>query len=309
MCNVTRVSIIALVSATVWTCSSCSTKAANRGDGWPSVFHYNVSIDSNDPAARERRADLLKPYLERRLGIPVEITATVGYGGVIEAMRAKKIDASTMGPFAYLIATEKANVEALAARGASDGTPGEYRGTFAVRSGSPIQSMDDVRRSSRNLTLSFVDPASASGYLVQRQYLDSIGIVPEKDFKQTAFSNNHIVSGMTLLAGKVDIAAISESTLNTLFYRGKIKRSDIRVIWTSPNIPNSPLAVRKDLPADLKKKVQDAFVAMVTDAPEVFNAMQTNQTTRAPYIRIDDSAFDEMRQLARGVDSVRLLEH
>ena len=34
----------------------------------------------------------------------------------------------------------------------------------------------------------------------------------------------------------------------------------IRILWTSPLIPRDPLVYRKDLPADLKKRIQDFAV-------------------------------------------------
>jgi phosphonate transport system substrate-binding protein len=35
------------------------------------------------------------------------------------------------------------------------------------------------------------------------------------------------------------------------------KMEQIRILWTSPLIPRDPLVWRKDLPSDVKKKVQD----------------------------------------------------
>ena len=90
-------------------CGADRTAAAKSGPaGWPAVFRYNVSLGQEDPAARARRTELLRRYLEKELGIPVEVTVTANYGGAIEAMRAKKLDATGLGPFAYLIASEKA---------------------------------------------------------------------------------------------------------------------------------------------------------------------------------------------------------
>nr|WP_240865500.1 PhnD/SsuA/transferrin family substrate-binding protein [Cylindrospermopsis raciborskii] len=36
-------------------------------------------------------------------------------------------------------------------------------------------------------------------------------------------------------------------------------RQNIEIIWTSPIIPSDPIAYRKDLPADVKKKLQNFF--------------------------------------------------
>ena len=42
----------------------------------------------------------------------------------------------------------------------------------------------------------------------------------------------------------------------------------IRILWTSPLIPRDPLVWRKDLPADIKKKVQDFVLAYGKDGRE-----------------------------------------
>jgi phosphonate transport system substrate-binding protein len=290
--------------------SSCNRPAqANAGPmGWPRPFRYNVALGAEDPSARAKRVDKMRAYLEEKLGIPVEITETTLYGGTIEAMRAQKIDAAGMGPFAYLIASEKAGAEAIVTRGsAKDGNPGEYAGTLSVPADSPLKSVDDLIKHASELTVSFVDPASASGYLVQRAYLDGLGIDPEKAFKKVVFSNNHLASALTLMAHKADVAAISEATTRSLIQKGRMKEGDIRVLWKSPPIPNSPVAVRKDLPADFKQKLQDVFVEM---PPEVYQAMVTTVVPPGTaFVRINDATFDELRKMARGVKTVQLLEH
>jgi phosphate/phosphite/phosphonate ABC transporter binding protein len=146
--------------------------------GWPAVLHYNLSLGTETPESRAHRVELLQKYLENRLGMPVEITTSTNYGGTIEAMRAHKVDAASMGPFAYLIASEKAGAEAIVTRGSpSDGSAGDYAGTLAVAADSPIQSIDEVIRRSKDLTISFCRSsldvrfpggASLSGFLGYR---------------------------------------------------------------------------------------------------------------------------------------------
>jgi phosphonate transport system substrate-binding protein len=283
-------------------------------EGWPSVLRYNIAVDVDDATARTKRGDLVQHYLERELGIPVEITSSIGYGGTIEAFRAKKIESASMGSFAYILASEKANVEAIATRtNGATGAPGDYAGTLMVRADSPLHSPEDLVKHAKELTVSFVDPASTSGYLVERAYLDTLGIDPEHDFKKMVFSNNHVASVMTLLAGKADVAAVEDYMSPLLVQKGKLKPGEVRAIWTSPRIPNSPIVVRKDLPASFKKKLQDAFVAMATKAPDVFKGMRSSTSRAAEpgqvYVAIDDSIFNGLRQMARSVKHTELLEH
>ncbi|HYA18432.1 MAG TPA: phosphate/phosphite/phosphonate ABC transporter substrate-binding protein [Bryobacteraceae bacterium] len=290
------------------------TKASIAGTraGWPPVLRYNIAVGTENPETQARRTGLVRDYLAGRLGIPVEITTVSNYGATIEAMRAKKVDAASMGPFAYLIASEKAGAEAIATRGTgNDGRAGEYAGTLCVPAASPFHSIDEVIRHAGELTISFVDPASASGFLVERVYLDSRGVDPERDFRKVVFSNNHVFSAMTLVAGKADVAAISENTLVTLHRSGKVAEGAVRVLWKSPPIPNAPIAVGRDLPATLKRQLQDALIEMHDRAPEAFRSMFTatsNLASSSVFVRIDDSAFNGLRAMARGVKNVQLLE-
>jgi phosphonate transport system substrate-binding protein len=64
------------------------------------------------------------------MGMPVEITGTNGYGAVIEALRAKKLEACSLGPFAYVIGSQRAGIEAIATRGTAAGESRTYAGIF-----------------------------------------------------------------------------------------------------------------------------------------------------------------------------------
>ena len=294
--------------------SGCSTSHARLpvDESWPTALHYSISISNENPENEAGRLDTVRRYLERRMGMPVEVNGTTGYGVVIEAFRARKIEAATIGPFAYLIASRRANVEAIAARGNANGESRLYSGTLSVAASSPLHSIDDLIRSAHELSVSFVDPASASGNLVQRAYLASRGVNPERDFKKVVFTTNHMTSALTLVAGKVDAAAVGENILPLLIHSGKIRPGDIRVLWTSPTIPEPPVAVRKDLPAAFKRKLQRALLDMAAEDPDAYRNMTAKiyferyKNTR--FVAATDAAYDPVRQLFRGVEQLGNLE-
>lgn len=271
-----------------------------------------ISIGEENPEAEASRLDPIAKYLERRMGIPVEIIGTSGYGVAIEALRAHKIEACTLGPFAYLIASEKANAVVIAMRGTLDGKPGSYAGGLAVPANSSLHSIEDVVKRAKELTVSFVDPASASGNLVQRAWLDTLGIVPERDFRKVVFSTAHLTSAMTLLAGKTDVAAIGDTIIPAMEKNHQASPGALRYIWRSPKIPEGPVAVRKDLPQDLVEALRSALVAMKTDAPDVYINMSARiyqeRYRNTKLIAADDTMFDPLRQLARSVHNTKLLE-
>src|SRR5262245_40050312 len=291
--------------------SGCSTgNAESSASGRPAVLRYAFAPSVEEPQAQELRLDHLKKYLSDRLHLDVELyKPSGGYGTVSEGLRAHTIDAGATGPFGDLIASQKAGAELRRGTVEPDSGTAGYRGVRAVPASSPIMAIDDLIAHSRELTFSFVDPASTSGLLVQRAYFQSRGLDPDKDFKKTMFSMNHIASAMTLVAGKVDAAAMMENMPKTLAERKLAKPSDFRILWTSPHLPSSPIVVRRDLPADFKRDIQQALIDIPQRDPELWKMWpRTNRTPTAVLIRGNDAMFDELRAMARDVKNLSLLE-
>ena len=199
----------------------------------------------------------------------------------------------------------------IVVNGTKDGGQGSYAGVIAVAKNSPIRTIQELVAHSKELTFSFVDPASTSGFLVQRAYLQSVGLDPDKDFKKTMFSMNHVASAMTLIAGKVDAAAMMSNLPPLLISRGKLHPGDIRILWTSPPLPSSPIAVRKNLPKGFKEEIRQALLDIPTAAPdlwEMWPSRKMESYRNSILIAGNDAMFDGLRQMARNVKNLSLLE-
>lgn len=298
---------VAAISCVLTSCGS--TRASIGPNGRPSVLRYCFSIGSQDPGEADHRLELTQRYLERELHMKVEMVKTTSYGAVIEAFRANKVDAASIMAFSYVLATQKVPIEAIAMRGSADGKPGDYNGALAVPGNSPIHSVDDLLKHSKELTISFVDPASTSGFLVQNAFLQSKGIEPQRDFKKLVFSMTHPASLLALKAGKVDVAATMQRLLAKYEEMGKLSKGDVRIIWVSPDIPNAPIAVRKDLPQSFKEELRRAFINMPTKDPETWAVQNYLKTSSGDaYVPANDSMFDGLREMARGVKDLSLLD-
>lgn len=306
------ISILSIVAAAV-ALSSCggASHAMVNANGRPAVLRYAYSVTSEEPQVASERIEVVKKYLENQLHVKVEAVQTTQYGAVIEAFRANKIDVASISPFSYVIATGKGiPIEAIL-QSERDGNR-DYTGSFAVAADSPIKDIDNMIKHASELTISFVDPDSTSGFLVQSAYLQSRGIDPEHGFKKMMFSMNHLASAMTLKAHKVDVAAVSNMMMKRQIETGKIGANDLRFLWTSPPIPNQPIAVRKDLPENFKKEIQRAFIEMqqrdpqawANHYPKAYAPLMRNMK----YVPIDDSTFDGLRQMAKGVKNLSLLD-
>ena len=71
-------------------------------------------IPSEDSQAMIESSKQVLDTLQSQLGMPVEPFVATDYNGIIEALRAGKLDVAYLGPFSYVLATSVADVEAYA---------------------------------------------------------------------------------------------------------------------------------------------------------------------------------------------------
>jgi phosphonate transport system substrate-binding protein len=296
-----------LLLVTVTTLAGCSGPATLPTDR-PKILRYAFNPTADDIQTSNKRYQQLVDFLGKKLNLPVSMVQAAGYSATIEAMRANKIDAGTMGPLSYLIGSQRAGLKALVLPGRADG-PSTYQSCIIVRADSPIRSLAELVRDSRKYTFAFVDPASTSGHLVPRVFLQSQGIDPERDFRKMFFSTNHPTTLYTVTGGKVDAGATMASMIRTMEENGKLKRGEVRILWESEPIPGSPVVVRKELPDSFKEELRKAFLALHVEAPELAAELQV--TSKYPDFRYhpaSDQMYDGLRAIAKDLKNVKILE-
>jgi phosphonate transport system substrate-binding protein len=252
--------------------------------GWPSKLVLGV-VPTESSSHQTERWDGLTDYLAKALGIPVELKNSSDYSGVITAMQFKHVDIAYFGPKSYVEAAARANAECLVVELGADGTPG-YHGLIISKKGSGINSLE----AAKGKVWAFVDPNSTSGTLVPTIYLvKERKIDPQTYFSKVLYSGTHEASMLSVKTGKVDIASTND--LDMARGEGKMwnKDKDFQILWTSPLIPGSPMAVRKDLPATLKKALSDALLGLKD--PAVLGALKIKG-----YVKADDKTYDPTRE-------------
>ena len=232
-------------------------------------------IPTEDQLEMLKKFEPAKAYLERELDMPAETFMATDYTAVIEAMRAKKIDVAYFGPFSYVLATERANAEAIVTGGTDTGDVATYHSCIVTHKDSGLKNIDDLKEHANEVTFAFVDPASTSGNLIPRGYLLSIGIDPDTDLKECMFAGGHDAVGLSVKSQKVDAGAMYDIGYNRLIDSGAITPEEVIVIWESDPIPKSPIAVRGDLDPVLKEKIQQAFVDMPEKDPEAMKTFES----------------------------------
>ena len=250
---------------------------------WPKKLTVGLIPTESSSHITDRYENLAK-YLEKKLGIPVELKTSTDYAGVIAAMQFKHIDVAYFGPKSYVEAAQRANAECFAMEVLEDGTQG-YHGIIISKKGSGINSIKDAK----GKVWAFTDTNSTSGTLVPTVYfVKDLKLDPEKYFSKVIYSGGHEASILSVKAGKIDIASTNDLDMDR--GNGKVwnKDKDFNIIWTSKLIPGSNMAYRKDIPASLKKALKDAFLSY-RDKDGL------KQLKLKEYISVTDDVYDPIR--------------
>jgi phosphonate transport system substrate-binding protein len=251
--------------------------------GWPAQLRIGL-IPTESSSHITDRYDGLARYLERRLGIPVELKTSTDYNGVITAMQFGHIELAYFGPKSYVEAAQRAQAEAFCMEVLEDGTQG-YHGIIITRRESGLKTMADLK----GKTWAFTDPNSTSGTLVPTVYfVKELHIDPQQYFAKVSFSGSHEASILSVKGGKVDAASTNDLDLER--GAGKLwSKDDFQIVWTSKLIPGSPMAYRRDLPDSLKQALRDAFLQL--GDPAVLGSLKLKG-----YAPAADAVYDPIRE-------------
>ncbi len=214
-------------------------------------------IPADDAAEMLRSYQPIADYLSEELGVKIEMQVTTDYSAAIEAMRAKHIDMAWFGPLSYVLAADVANAEAIVNGVRRDTGKSTYKTIFVTKAGSGIESLEDMKGRS----FAYVDPASTSGYLIPKKILIE-NEISDDDFSEWYYAGTHNAVQLAVANGKVDAGADSDNSYYRMVEAGEIDPEVNIIIHESEPIPGSPIAVRGDLPEELKQRIQQALVDM-----------------------------------------------
>lgn len=199
----------------------------------------------------------MRAQLEKKLGAKVKVFTATDYAGVIEAMKKKRVDIAWFGPLSYYLAEQEAGAEAFAVGIREGSSSHTYKSIFVAPCDSGIKSIKDMK----GKNVAFVDPASTSGglmptYMVKKE----TGMMPEQFFGKFTYSGSHDAAELAVKNKTVDAAADNDITYEKMLAKGLVTKQTNCVIKESDPLPGSPLVYRKDLPADMKAKIQNAIL-------------------------------------------------
>lgn len=238
----------------------------------PGVLRVSAIPDEN-PTELQRKFKPLGAYLEKKTGLKVQFTPVTDYAASVEGLVNHKLDMVWFGGFTFVQANERSNgkIVPLVQRAEDE----KFQSVF-VTANPDIKSLADLK----GRTFSFGSESSTSGHLMPRSFLLAAKINPEADMKRIAFSGAHDATVAAVAGGKVDAGAVNASVWKKLVEEKKVDTNAVRVFFTTPGYYDYNWSVHADMPAALKKKITDAFLALDASTPEGREILELQRATK-----------------------------
>lgn len=236
--------------------ASCTKSAELGTEANPVKLYFVPSVDVK---LIDDNAGAFKKFFEKQTGYKFDVSVPQSYIAVVESFGTKRCDVSALNTFGYIKAHEKFGAQArltVVRRGEAT-----YQSQFIARADGKINSLKDLD----GKKIAFVDPASASGYLLPMKTLRARGIKP----KETVFAMKHDSVVSMVYQGQVDAGATfysppSKGQIEDARYLVQTQYPDIekkiKIVELSDPIPNDPIVFRKDMPEEMKERIANAFL-------------------------------------------------
>ncbi len=263
--------------------------------GAAEIKELNFGIIATEKAGAMKQ--MWEPFLAdmtKAVGLKVNGFYATDYAGIIEAQRFNKVHIAWYGNKAAIDAVDRSSGEVFAQFVDLDGTPGYYS-YLITHKDSSIKTLDQVLKNGKEYTFGIGDPSSTSGTLVPSYYVFTLNNLDPKTHFKVMRSSNHEGNFLAVLNKQVDLATSNSEMTEKMKEKSPEKMEQIRILWTSPLIPRDPLVWRKDLPSDVKKKVQDFVTGYGKDERE--KEILKNMYRLAGFKASTDAQLIPIRQL------------
>lgn len=249
------------------------------------------------PSARLRERDprilAFVHALGERAGLYVVERAVSTYEDLEREMTLAHIDIAWLPPLLFARLERDAVAVALATRVEERDT---YASILVTRADSPVVTLAHLA----GRGIAWVDPLSASGYVVPRLGLVARGVDPPATFVHEFFAGSHAEALRAVLEGRADVAAtFAHLDAEKRPVRGPwaeigVNADALRVVAVLGEIPLDLIAVRGTVSEDVRESLGRALVDMSADPQMeatlegVFGCRGFQRGTSASYVALRD---------------------
>jgi phosphonate transport system substrate-binding protein len=259
--------VATLAIAVVAGCSSSGSGAAGadaaKGTGntvnstWPTQITFGSVGEANATTLLASVEPVVK-LLQAKLDVKMNVVTGTSYSAMIEAQQAGKAQLVEYGPFSYYIAVNHGlKIQNVGLPITEPNTDGGYYSEAVVnpQKNPDITSLKDAA----GKKVCFSDPASTSGYLYP-----SYGLLTDKINPSTGvtpvFAGSDSTTAIDASQGSCQIGFTNSISLPLVYTQNHVSKSSLKVIWTSQEIPASPVAASDSLPQSFRTALENVLV-------------------------------------------------
>lgn len=198
-------------------------------------------------------------YMERRLGLKVEIVQRDSYRETMDLLRLKQMDFAWVCDYPFLHLKDLVRLMAVPLY---KGQP-LYRSYIIVPAGNiKVTGLKDLK----NAVFAYADPLSNSGYLYPRFAIHQMGENPQTFFRKTFFTWSHKKVVEAVAMGIAQGGAVDSYIWETLERISPELTRRTRIVQRSPEYGFPPFVAHRDLDPELFARVQNFLLTMHQDA-------------------------------------------
>jgi phosphonate transport system substrate-binding protein len=202
-----------------------------------------------------------KPFLDdmqKQTGLKIKPYFGSGYAPLVTAMQFGQTQVGWFSNKPGLEVVKTGKAEVFLRSSDPSGIDG-YTSNVIVKSNSTL-TIDDLLRCDRTKDFGMGDASSTSGTLAPMTYLFAPRSINPSNCFKTVRSANHEANVQSVAAGQIDAATNNSTSLQVLGAQDPKLIAKVKVIWTSPTLPEDPIIWRTDLDPVKKKKIKDFFL-------------------------------------------------
>ncbi|MDB4937500.1 MAG: Phosphonate transporter phosphate-binding periplasmic component [Labilithrix sp.] len=270
----------------------------------PDVLVFGYAAHGASTAMREHVADF-SAALGRLANAELAVYEASSYEDLARAMVVGEVDFAWLPPLAFVALERKKMVEALVS--AERGGDTAFYSALIVARDSDLHAPEDLA----GARAAWVDPYSASGYVVPRAGLAAIGIDPRVAFSEERFWHSHEAVVRAVVAGRADFGA----TYAGLDADAEVTRGSwldvpgaddaVRVLVRFGAIPGDVVAARTAVPEAKREMLTRALLAMSRQGQHRLLGEAFGIDELRPWV---SAGYDALRRLTEDASKRGLLE-
>ena len=260
-------------------------------------------IPDQDTARLARRYQGFADYLSQELGVNVEYVLSVDYAAVVTAFTQDELQLAFFGGLTGVQARLRNPGATAIAQREHDA---KFHSKFIVRSDLPIESLEDLKAQSSDLTVTFGSESSTSGHLMPRHFLTQAGIDPDADFRSVPnFSGSHDLTWELVQSGSFDVGALNEDVWKRAVKSGKADPAKVREFYTTPDFFDYNWTAR----ANLDQVYGEGFTSRVQAALLKLNPQEHGEIlelfSTEKFIATQNSNYQAIEDVARAQELIK----